>query len=79
MSRIEELYYGFVNSNEYSDSKSVLDAYSKIEEVVENEIKDKDTANKIMDLCVSHAGENERQGFVYGFKFAMCLMRECNL
>ena len=82
MSRIKELYYDYTQNPEYAVQipqefeKSYKDFEKKLKEKVGEKFEDH---SDLCDLYNTQAAESECFGFVLGFKYAMSLMKECNI
>lgn len=71
MSRIDNIYNTFVNTENYKELPKTQEAERQIYEYLKRQgIKEID-----FDVYVtSVAGENMRQGFIYGFRYAVDLL-----
>lgn len=77
MSKIEELYYEYISDKGILDDLEVKDAIRNFDELLEQKRISEDIANLLSDARARCCAENERQGFIYGFKYAVKLMSEC--
>lgn len=80
MKHLENLFSLYSGSEEYDqlgEIPEVSNAYSKIKACMNRMSKDEQF--ELNDLIVAHGAANEKQGFIYGFRYAMRLKVDCGL
>lgn len=76
MSKIEELYYDYINSERVQDDLEVKKAMVTFEKLLEENNVERKLQNKLLDACVGYGSASERQGFLYGYTLATKIMCE---
>ena len=77
MSKIEELYYDFINTDRLQEDRDSRLALDRFEELLKQNVADEKKQSTLCDACANYGSESERQGFVYGFTYAMQIASEC--
>lgn len=74
MKELEKIYYDYQNNLDVGDSEEVKTARSSLYEFLEEKGL---TVFECEDFVNSLTSENEKQGFLNGFKYAMKIALEC--
>lgn len=80
LNAIEEIYYNFEKLNgNYKESPEAEKSYEEVMDYIRKKgVFGKAGTSRseleFEDLVIKHACENEKQGFVYGFQYAIQLM-----
>lgn len=76
MRAIEEIYEGYMDSQQIADSAETNTA---LDEIIYRlgKLLPEEQSSKITDLAVELAAESQKQGFMTGFKLAVRMMNEC--
>lgn len=76
MKILEELYYEFANKKGSMDTAEVQRAFTKASDVLKGMSLEHPVYEEIEGFIIELSAENEKQGFVNGFKYAMQIASE---
>lgn len=77
---LERLYYDFSETEEYFAQFEAIhnkDVDREFDETVDRLSLSNEVRGELIDAVVSVGSENERTGFILGFRYAMNLLQEC--
>lgn len=69
MSNVEKLYYDLCLLNKHTDMPETIDAGNRLEETMGKELY-----GKYEDEICDYTAANEKQGFIFGFQYAVSLL-----
>lgn len=69
MSNIEKLYYNLCLMNEHADMPETIEAGDRLEGAMGKELY-----GKYEDEIIDCTAANEKQGFIFGFQYAVSLL-----
>lgn len=81
MEKLKDMYYDYVNSEEYKKTKNikeVQEAENELYKYLDNNF-DRKTILQLEDLILSIGSANEMQGYIRGYKNAMEILLACGI
>ncbi|MCX4276061.1 MAG: hypothetical protein OSJ27_09870 [Candidatus Gastranaerophilales bacterium] len=79
MRMLDILYSGITDKIEVIDSEEYIESVEKILAFLEEISLDLKKSAELENLILATQATAERQGFEFGFKYAMSLIKECGL